>query len=193
VCVYAASSSVVDAVFVDCARRLGVLLATHGHTLVYGAGNIGLMGALAQAVHGTGGKVIGVIPEKLRGLEVCYEEADELIVTKTMRERKAIMEERADGFVVLPGGIGTLEEVLEVLVLRQLHYHNKPIVFLNIDGYYDDLLTFFRHMVETRFLLHSLDKLIHVAKLPEDAIAYLDTYEPPLQDSITAKLFPEDK
>ncbi len=177
VCVYAASSEAVAPEYADAARRLGRLIAERGCHLVYGGGNIGLMGALARAAHEAGGHVIGVIPDRLRGLELAYEAADELIVTRDLRDRKAIMEDRADAFIALPGGFGTLEEIIEVMVLKQLWYHKKPLVFLNVRGIYDKLMAFFGHLVTEQFIPASHQSLYHVCNTPEQAIAYLDICE----------------
>jgi uncharacterized protein (TIGR00730 family) len=127
--------------------------------------------------------VIGVIPEKLRDLSLAYEEADELIVTTDLRQRKAIMESRADAFVALPGGFGTLEEVMEVLTLKQLDYHGKPLVFLNTNGIYNGLLAFFDSLFAQRFVKDSLRELYFVAEQPEEVFAYLDAYEPPVPEA----------
>jgi cytokinin riboside 5'-monophosphate phosphoribohydrolase len=178
ICVYCASSDAVDALFFDAAERLGALLAARGDTLVYGGGNIGLMGALARSVHRGGGRVVGVIPERLRGLELAYEEADELVVTRDLRERKQVMESRADAFIALPGGFGTLEETVEVLTLRQLRMLEHPIVLLNTEGFYDPLWRLFEHMVEHRFVKPTALGLIHLAATPADALAHIDAWKP---------------
>ena len=179
ICVYASSSSAVDAVYHDAAHRLGTLIAEHGDALVYGAGAVGLMGVCARAVHqNNGGPVIGVIPEKLVELELAYREADELIVTETMSERKQTMAQRADAFIALPGGFGTMEEVMEVLVLKQLWYHHKPCIFLNINGIYNNLFAFFDALIADHFIKASHKDLYHVCATPEDAYAYLENYKP---------------
>ena len=177
-CVYASSSDAVPAAYRAEAERLGALIAQRGYNLIYGAGQVGLMGDVARAVHAHGGHVIGVIPERLRTVELAYEQADELIVTETMRERKAIMEQRADAFIALPGGFGTLEELVEVLVLKQLHYHDKPIVALNVVGAFDALFAFFQRMSEDRLIKASHFELFHVANDAEAALAHLVDYVP---------------
>ncbi|MBI3118299.1 MAG: TIGR00730 family Rossman fold protein [Candidatus Hydrogenedentes bacterium] len=177
-CVYASSSDALSPVYKEAAESLGRLMGTGGHTLIYGGGKIGLMGVLARSVHQHGGHVVGVIPEKLRTRELTYEEADELIMTKTMRERKSIMEERADAFVALPGGLGTAEEVMEILVLRQLAYHEKPLVFLNTNGIYDKLFEFFHALTEERFVKPEQRHLFFIAATPEDIFRYLEEYNP---------------
>ncbi len=178
VCVYASSSDAVPAVYRAEAERLGTLIAQRGYQLIYGAGQVGLMGDVARAVHAHGGHVIGVIPERLRTVELAYEQADELIVTETMRERKAIMEQRADAFIALPGGFGTLEELVEVLVLKQLHYHDKPIVALNVGGAFDALFAFFHRLCEDRLIKASHFDLFHVATDAQAALAHLVDYVP---------------
>lgn len=182
ICVYAASSDAVDAVYFDAARDFGAALARRGCRLVFGAGCIGLMGEMARAVHAAGGHVVGVIPEKLVLKDVAYDASDEFIVTPDMRRRKAIMEERADAFVAMPGGIGTLEEVLEVLVLKQLRYHDKPVVFLNTNDFFGPLLAMLDKQIGERFAKPSMRGLFHVASTPAEVFDYLETYQPPVSD-----------
>lgn len=141
ICVYCASSIRIPQVYIDAARELGSGLAQRGWSLVYGGGSVGLMGVVAEAVQASGGRVVGVIPQGLLDRELGYLSADDLIVTTTLRERKQIMEDRADAFIALPGGFGTFEELLEMITLRQLGYHDKPIFILNVADYY-------RHMLE---------------------------------------------
>ena len=179
VCVYCSSSNAVVDRYGDVAADLGQRLAAGGHPLIYGGGNVGLMGILARAVHDHGGSVVGIIPDALKSIEgVAYEVADELIVTNTMQERKRHMFTRAEAFVVLPGGFGTLEEFLEVLTLKQLRYHTKPIVVISPDGFYDLLEAFFEQLITTRFARESIRTLYHLVPSPEAALAYLDTYVP---------------
>ncbi len=175
VCVYCASSENLSAVYFDVARALGTALAGAGHVLVYGGGAVGLMGELARAVHRVHGYVCGVIPEVLRGREgIAYHLADELIVTETMQERKKHMFTRADAFVVLPGGIGTLEEFMEVLTLRALGYHDKPIVLLSTGGFYDGLAAFFREMGTQGFLRDDVFGLFTTVGTVEEAMRVLE-------------------
>ena len=178
VCVFAASSDAAVPAFGEAAERLGALLGESGMTLVYGAGKVGLMGSVARGVHGAGGRVVGVIPEKLHVDALTYRECDELIVTETMSERKAIMAERAEGFVILPGGFGTLEELFEVLVGKQLGYHDKPIVFLNTGGAFDGLMGYFAEMVSLELVKDDQCDLFQVAETPEAALEALRTYMP---------------
>ncbi|WP_421876316.1 TIGR00730 family Rossman fold protein [Marinoscillum sp.] len=134
------------------AQAVGKLLAERGIELVYGGGKIGLMGAAADACLEHGGKVIGVIPEKLMTAEVGHTGVTKLHVVKTMHERKAMMAQLSDGFIALPGGIGTLEEIIEVFTWHQIGYHDKPCAFLNTGGYYDKLFDFIDHSVSEGFL-----------------------------------------
>lgn len=134
------------------------------------------MGILAEAMHAQGGHITGVIPDKLHGLELAYAGCDELIVTHHLRERKSVMEARADAFIALPGGFGTLEEILEIVTLKQLGYHQKPVVFLNINGIYDRLMHFFNGLLEERFITQAHQRLYHVSASPEDALAFLASY-----------------
>lgn len=166
--VFCASSNHVDSRFTKVAERMGYQLANRKITLVYGGGDVGLMGIMARAVHANGGRVVGVIPYALRSMEgVAYEVADELIMTDTMRERKAKMYERADAFVALPGGIGTLEEFMEVFTLKKLGYHDLPIALVNTDGFYDRLLELFSEMIDSQFLSETEPALFEAVSEPE--------------------------
>lgn len=176
ICVYCSSSSRIDAKFGSVAERMGHLLADHGYGLVYGGGNVGLMGMLARAVHARRGHVFGVIPAALQQIEgVAYEIADDLVVTQTMQERKAIMYTRADAFVVLPGGFGTLEEFMEVLSLKQLGYHDKPLLLVNAFNFYRPLLDLFEHIYEEQFARASHRDLYRVVEAPEEVIRVLNS------------------
>ncbi|HNT78907.1 MAG TPA: TIGR00730 family Rossman fold protein [Anaerolineae bacterium] len=177
ICVYCSSSDAVDTAYFEVARELGAFIAACGCALVYGGARRGLMGTLARAVQGGGGRVVGVIPAALRDRGIAYDAADELIVTSDLRERKAIMEARADAFIALPGGFGTLEELLEVLTLRQLQTHTKPIVLLNVQGFYDPLMAVFEHFYRARFAKPVRD-LYYLAPDVAGVFAYLDAYVP---------------
>jgi uncharacterized protein (TIGR00730 family) len=176
ICVFCSSSDALDAVYFDAAADLGVQIARRGCTLVYGGGKWGLMGAVARAAHAAEGRVVGVIPESL--MAQVYPNADELIRTPDLRARKAAMEARADAFVVLPGGFGTLEELLEIVALKQLGYHTKPIVLLNVAGFFDGLLAVFEAMFRHHFANPAFSQLYHVTPGASDALAYVESYEP---------------
>ncbi len=174
ICVFCASSDHIAPRYFEQARELGEEMARRGHQLVYGGGQVGLMGAIARAVHSAGGRVIGVIPRRPDWAEVVYQEADDLIYTATMRERKAIMEERADGFIALPGGIGTFEEVLEIITLRHLGYHRKPIVLLDRFGYYDPLWQLLEKSIAEGFARPGLRDMFHIASSTRDALHHIE-------------------
>ncbi len=175
ICVFCASASELPEVYREVARRLGREIAGRGHRLVYGGGDVGLMGEVARAVHASGGEVFGAIPRSLVERELAYGPADELVVTETLRERKAEMDARADAFVALPGGFGTLEELLEVLTLRQLRLHDRPIVLVNAAGYWDPFLTMVRAMIAQGFAPAGEGHLFEVATTPEDAVALVES------------------
>ena len=152
VCVYCGSSPGFDAVFARTAAELGAALVGAGHSLVYGGGDVGLMGTVADAVLGAGGEVVGVIPEALMARELAHRGVTELVVTGSMHERKAIMVERADAFVALPGGYGTFDELFETLTWLQLGIHAKPVVLFDVDGFFDPLFALADRAVATGFL-----------------------------------------
>ncbi|MBP9914184.1 MAG: TIGR00730 family Rossman fold protein [Opitutaceae bacterium] len=162
-CVYCSSSDRLDPKYYAAAETLGRELVVRGWGLVYGGGKTGLMGAVARGTKAAGGRVIGVIPEFMKARELAFDEADELVTVVTMRERKLLMEARADAFVTLPGGFGTLEEIMEILTLRQLDVVRKPCVFLNQDGFYDDLIRLFERMLAEKFFKPSNMQLFRVA------------------------------
>jgi uncharacterized protein (TIGR00730 family) len=173
-CVYCASSDRLDPKYYAVADELGREMVRQGWGLVYGGGRTGIMGAVARAVKQSGGRVVGVIPEFMKVRELAYDEADELVTVITMRERKLLMETRADAFVTLPGGWGTLEEIMEILTLRQLDVVKKPCVFLNQDGFYDDLLRLFDRMLADKFFKPSNLQLFSVARTVADVFRQLE-------------------
>ena len=178
ICVYLSSSDAVEAHYVDLALELGQAIGERGHTLVFGGNNTGLMGRLADAVKDAGGSVIGVVPQKLHDLGRSYLRCDKLIISKDLRDRKAIMDEYAEAFVALPGGLGTLEEIIEVLNLKYLRYHQKPVIFLNHRGFYEALFTTFAGFYDQRFTKRAVELLY--AALPDvpSIFPYLDAYVP---------------
>jgi uncharacterized protein (TIGR00730 family) len=181
VCVFCSTSDNILPDYFFLAADLGKAIAARGDTLVYGGATVGLMGEIARNVHKGGGRVIGVIPQSLVDKEFAYSPADELIVTGNFRERKAGMEERADAFVALPGGLGTLEELFEILNLRQLRMLDKPLVLLNHDGFYDPLIRLIEHMQEANFVRTSLQSLCYLSLDVPDTFAYIDQWHSQLQ------------
>ena len=180
ICVYSSSSGTINPVYFEAASALGHEIAAKGDIFLFGGGFTGLMGACARSVHQHCGQVIGIIPEALNIKGIVYDDCDELVVTKCMRERKAIMDERSDAFIALPGGYGTLEEILEIITLKQLRYHNKPIVILNINHFYDKLLEQFETVIDQQFAKIECKELYFVTADISLALDYIDSYEPPV-------------
>ncbi|MFS0785527.1 TIGR00730 family Rossman fold protein [Shouchella sp. 1P09AA] len=176
--VFCGSSSGINPIYIEESKRLGELLADQKRTLVYGGAQVGCMGAIADQVLEKGGHVLGVIPKRLKRVEVAHNHLDELYVVDTMHERKAKMAELADAFVALPGGAGTLEEWFEVFTWAQLGYHQKPCAILNVNGFYDPLLSMIDHTIEQGFMNPAYKKMILFASSPEDLLQQLDDYQP---------------
>lgn len=170
VCVYCGSGKGLDPAYAIAARKLGKALADNGVRLVYGGGSLGLMGEVARATLGGGGKVTGIIPDFLGAREMMLKDVDELIVVESMHVRKQLMFDRADAFVALPGGIGTLEELVEQLTWSQLGRHSKPIVVANIKGFWDPFLKLLEHMKRETFIRAGLDVHFSVVDRIEDVL-----------------------
>lgn len=177
ICVFGAASDRIDKAYIDSAFRAGELIALRGHSLVYGAGGTGLMGAAARGTRAHGGYVYGVIPSFFNdiGTEIVFPDCSELKYTETMRERKAEMEERADAFLVLPGGIGTFEEFFEILTLKQLGRHEKPIAVFNSEGYYDSLSDMMDQAVIKKFVPEYTKDIYKVSDSLEELFDYMET------------------
>jgi len=178
-CVFCGSSSGVNPAFAAAAATLGTELASRGIGVVYGGGNVGLMGILADAVIAAGGRITGVIPHGLVARELAHAGVTELRVVHSMHERKALMAALSDGFVTLPGGFGTLEEFAEAVTWTQLGVHAKPCGLLNVDGYYDALLAFFRHALAEQFLRPTHSEIVVSASDPIGLLNQLAAWQPP--------------
>ena len=174
VCVYCGSSIGNEPAFEEAADRFGEILARSGVGLVYGGGGIGLMGVIARAVLREGGHVTGIIPEFLQKREIRFDEVSELIVTETMHERKQKMFELSDAFVALPGGIGTLEETVEMMTWAQLERHNHPIILANLQGFWNPLVELFDHFIERKFTHSRLRSLYSVVDKVEDVLPRIE-------------------
>ncbi len=179
-CVYCSSSNSIAPEYSTVTRELGEEIVARGWDLVYGGTTAGLMGILADAVMEAGGKVTGVIPGHIGNRGIAHRNLSELIVTADMRERKAIMDQRADAFLALPGGLGTLEEVFEMLTLKQLQIHARPIVFLNTRQFYQPLHAFLEHLIAERFAKPESSSLYHFADSPSEALDHIENYTPSL-------------
>jgi hypothetical protein len=179
VCVFCGSSPGNDPDYAAAAQELGRTLAERGTTLVYGGGHVGLMGVVADAALGAGGEVIGVMPRSLVDREIGHTNLTKLHVVRSMHERKALMSELSEGFIALPGGNGTLEELFEVLTWAQLGEHAKPCGLLNVAGYYDPLLAVFDQMVDRAFLKREHREIVLVEEDPSSLLERFEGYEPP--------------
>lgn len=175
VCVFGASSTRLDEKYILQVEKLGAELAKRGHSLVFGGGKNGLMGAAARGFKSENGSVVGVTPYFFKPKGVIYEQCDELIITDTMRERKAIMEDRADAFIVAPGGIGTYEEFFEVLTLKQLARHAKPIVLFNTEGFFDKIVDLIDTDIKNDFIREQTQSLFSVSADIEEVIRLIET------------------
>jgi cytokinin riboside 5'-monophosphate phosphoribohydrolase len=173
ICVFCGSSESVDNSYKSVATELGRAIGKKGIDLVYGGASIGLMGCVARGVHEEKGKVIGILPEFFYTKDIGYLDADELIVTKDMRERKTKMDERSDAFIVLPGGIGTLEEAIEILSMRQLKLSDKPLVFINTGGFYGKLNDTFTLMIDLGFAKENIRSMYPMTPDPFSALEYI--------------------
>jgi len=178
ICIYGASSASLSEVYYTEAEKCGLAIAKHGHTLVFGGGREGLMGACARGVHSGGGKTLGIAPKFFDEPGILDKSCTEFLFTETMRERKALMEEKSDACLVLPGGIGTLEEFFEMLTLKQLGQSDRAIVIYNINGYFDKMLGLLEFTVKEKFMSESCLGLYFVAYEPESMLDYIESYKP---------------
>ena len=187
ICVFCGSSPGNNGLYMDSARQMGAVIAVHGLGLVYGGGRVGLMGAVAEGVLHAGGRVVGVIPRSLFDKEVAYQGLSELHVVASMHERKAMMAEVADGFIAMPGGFGTLDELFEIITWAQLGFHRKPIGLLNVAGYFNPLLAFIDHIAQEGFIKAEHLSVIVVAAEPDNLLNTLLTTEPPQLEKFLKK------
>lgn len=187
ICVFGAASPTIDPEYIQKVELLGEEMAKRGHSLVFGAGGNGLMGAAARGVHKGGGYVLGVIPKffEEEGVEAIYDKCDELIFTETMRQRKQTMEDNADAFIVAPGGIGTFEEHFEILTSKQLCRHNKPIVLYNVKGYYNELEEVMRQAMKKNFIRENCADLYRLTDDLDELFSYI---EAPVKDHTVKEL-----
>ena len=176
ICVYGAASSWIDDEYKIKVERLGREMVKRGHSLVFGGGANGLMGAVAKGVHAENGHILGVIPKFFEdeNVEELFLDCDQLIEPDTMRERKQIMEDNADAFIIVPGGIGTFEEFFEILTLKQLCRHNKPIAIYNIKGYYNELLYAIEQATQKHFIRGGCMDLFHISENIDELLAYIE-------------------
>ena len=176
ICVFGSSSERIDKEYLDTAENLAKSIVKKGHSVVFGAGKYGVMGATARGVTAENGTLIGVSPEFFKEMDVLYDKCTELIFTETMRERKGIMEDRSDAFVICAGGMGTFEEFFEVLTLKQLEQHSKPIIIYNVKGYYDSMIDMLNFAVKENFMSDDCNKLYTIANTEEEVFEQLESY-----------------
>lgn len=174
ICVYGASSNDIDAKYISAGEDFGRAMANAGHGMVFGGGANGMMGAAARGMTSCGGEIIGVVPKFFDVDGMLYDKCTEMIYTDTMRERKQIMEEKSDAFVMLPGGIGTFDEFFEILTLRQVGRHAKAIGVLNVSGYYDDILNMLTKAVSEKFMTQSTIDLFVVSEDPNTLVSMME-------------------
>ena len=177
ICIYGAASPTIDPEYIRLVEIMGEKMAKRGHSLVFGGGGNGLMGAAARGVKKGGGHILGVIPKFFddEKIEAVYSECDELIEPDTMRERKQIMEDNADAFIIVPGGIGTFEEFFEILTLKQLCRHNKPIAMYNINGYYNEIVEAISVATKKNFIRENCMELFYLSDNLDELFKYIET------------------
>lgn len=174
ICLYGASSSAIAKAYVNPTEELGAKIAERGHTLIYGGGAAGLMGAAARGAYSRGGEIIGVVPSFLNVDGILFDNCTELIFTETMRERKALMEQKSDAFIMTPGGVGTFDEFFEILTLKQLGRHSKPIAIFNINGYFDSLIAQLENAVHKQFMNPEIFELFISTDRADKLLDYLE-------------------
>ena len=176
ICVFASASDHIDNIYFKAAHELGSEIANNRYDVIYGGSNLGLMGEVTSSARLRGSEIIGVMPEKLYNLGIHPGECSKFILTKGMRERKAKMDELSQAVVALAGGLGTLEELAEMLVQKQLGYCNKPIIILNTDGFYDELIAFFNKIINEKFASKETNHIFYSATTPKEALEYINNY-----------------
>lgn len=177
ICAYGAASDDINKAYISAGEELGLKMAEHGHGLVFGGGAGGLMGAVARGVSKGGGKITGIIPSFFNVDGILYDKCDKQIFTDTMRIRKQTMEDLSDAFIITPGGVGTFDEFFEMLTLRSLGRHNKPMAILNTLGYYDNLIGMIDKGIEGGFIKPSIRELTFVSDSPDEVLKYIEQYK----------------
>lgn len=178
ICVYCSSSNYLPEKFYTFSQELGQKIAKNGYNMVYGGTIVGMMGVIANNALENGSEVLGVIPERIASFGLKNPALAKVIVTKDMRQRKAVMEENSDIFVAAPGGFGTFEEIFEIIVAKQLGYHNKPVIFLNFDNYYSDMFKMFDNVYKNNFAKEEMKSLYFIANSINEMFEYLKSYQP---------------
>ena len=190
ICVYGAASSLIDESFIKEGKKLGKKMAKRGIGYVFGGGRNGMMGAVAEGIHEENGYILGISPAFFEesNAEISYKECTEFIHTETMRERKKLLEEKSDAFIITPGGIGTFDEFFEILTLKQLGRHNKAICIFNINNYFDKMLEMMQVCVEQKFITDDCRELYKVYKDEDSMLDYIEKYDPDKFDISQVKI-----
>lgn len=178
ICIYGASSNAIDKSFLDAGEQLGKAIAQNNHTVVFGGGAAGLMGAVARGSHSENGEIIGICPSFFNVDSALFTDCTEMIYTETMRERKQLLDEMSDAFVITPGGIGTFDEFFEIYTLRQLAVHQKPIVIFNTNGYYNPLIDMLNNAIDKAFMPATNMDLLFISDDPQKIINHIQNYNP---------------
>ena len=178
ICIYGASSNAIDKSFLDAGEQLGKAIAQNNHTVVFGGGAAGLMGAVARGAHSENGEIIGICPSFFNVDGALFTDCTEMIYTETMRERKQLLDEMSDAFVITPGGIGTFDEFFEIYTLRQLAVHQKPIVIFNTNGYYNPLIDMLNNAIYKAFMPATNMDLLFISDDPQKIINHIQNYNP---------------
>ncbi len=177
ICVYGASSDKIDISYIKCGENFGKKLAKSGHSLIFGGGACGMMGAFARGFYEEKGEIIGIVPEFLNVDGILFDHCTKMLYTKTMRERKQLLENNSDAFIVSPGGIGTYDEFFEILTLKQLCRHDKPIAIFNVNGYFDSLSSMLKRAVDDKFMLQNNTSLFFLSNDKDAIIEYITSYK----------------
>lgn len=187
ICVYGASSNAIDNSFITSGEDLGREIAKSGCSVIFGGGAAGLMGAVARGAHAEGGKTVGVCPSFFNVDGALFSDCSEMIYTDTMRERKQLLEEMADAFIITPGGIGTFDEFFEIYTLRHLGVHRKPIAIYNTNGYYDSLVDMLNNAINKNFMPETNLDLLFISDSPQEIINHFESYNPDNYDAAQYK------
>lgn len=193
ICVYGAASDKIEKKYKDAAYLLGEKMAQDGHSLVFGGGDNGVMGAVARGAYENGGEIIGISPSFFDVDGVLFEHCTELIYTETMRERKQKLEDEGEAYIIAPGGVGTLDEFFEILTLKQLQQHNKAIVIYNVEGFFDDILSWMKNATDKEFISDMTLGLCKVTDDAKEAIEYIESYVPQEEDIYRLRNLLEEK
>ena len=178
ICIYGASSNAIDQSFIDAGESLGKAIAKSGHSVVFGGGAAGLMGAVARGAYSEKGEIIGISPSFFNVDGILFDDCTQMIYTETMRERKQLLDEKSDAFVITPGGIGTFDEFFEIYTLRQLSKHKKPIAIYNTDGYYNPLIDMLNNAIDKKFMPKENIDFLFISDNPQEIIKHIENYNP---------------